>query len=386
MQAAPSGNKFIHFGCWNQFECGDNNNPVSLVTSAVRKRIEEDKTFTDLIVAGDNYYPSKKTSESGEKQKTISTSDLTSGFECLNIEGVTTYMLWGNHDLDNSDNLFVTDPHDDKLLIRASECLTLKTEEANERDGLKFPDKSRIILTKIDGNTAFIMLDTTVYDILGENEPGEEVDSGNTISCYNQYYGVGSLRELKDRQHDAILEFVKGMEMENVTNLILIGHHPLLYVKVKEDKKKGRTIKKVNLHDIYELLLDINRELQGVNYYYLCADYHNYQRGTVTIDGGEMGKMKIAQYIVGTGGTELDPPLGEVDLEKPIAYDGTVNATYAFREDLHQHGFLVGTITPDVPLFEFIAVATPIGGRARKTRRKRTRKTRRKRTRKTRRH
>jgi hypothetical protein len=72
------------------------------VSKTVRNLIEEDKTFTDLIVAGDNYYPSKKTSESGEKQKTISTSDWTSGFNCLDIQGVTTYMLWGNHDLDNS--------------------------------------------------------------------------------------------------------------------------------------------------------------------------------------------------------------------------------------------------------------------------------------------
>jgi len=376
MQAASSENKFIHFGCWNQFECGDNNNPVSIVSKTVRNIIEEDKTFTDLIVAGDNYYPDKKKFD-GKKQKTISTSDLTSGFKCLDIQGVTTYMLWGNHDLDNSKKLFVTDPEDDaKLkLIKASDCLTLRTELANQRDGLIFPDKKKIILTKIDGNTAFIMLDTTVYDIIDD-------DSDNTLSCYHTYYGVDTLEELKFKQHEAILEFVT--KMEGVTNLILVGHHPLLYVKVKENEETGEKIQKtVDLHDIYPLLLDINNILHGVNYYYLCADYHNYQRGTVTINDG----MKIEQYIVGTGGTKLDPPLGEVDLEKPIQYKGEVNATYTFGDDIHQHGFLIGTITPEVPLFKFVGVDTVnTGGRARKTRRKRTRKTRRKRTRKTRRH
>jgi hypothetical protein len=36
-------------------------------------------------------------------------------------------------------------------------------------------------------------------------------------------------------------------------------------------------------------------------YYYLCADLHLYQAGTININNGE---MIIKQYIVGTGGNK----------------------------------------------------------------------------------
>jgi prolyl-tRNA synthetase len=45
-----------------------------------------------------------------------------------------------------------------------------------------------------------------------------------------------------------------------------------------------------------------------MNYYYLCADLHQYQSGNIEITKlGNSDSMNIKQYIVGTGGAKLDP-------------------------------------------------------------------------------
>ena len=44
----------------------------------------------------------------------------------------------------------------------------------------------------------------------------------------------------------------------------------------------------------------------AVNYYYLCADLHLYQEGTIVLPTEAGPEMRINQYIVGTGGTKLD--------------------------------------------------------------------------------
>jgi hypothetical protein len=232
------------------------------------------------------------------------------------------------------------------------------TELGNVREGLVFPDRDNIILTNIVGNTAFIMLDTTMYDITDE-------DKDKNLTCYHDYYGVGSLSELKQKQHEAVLAFVT--QMKGVTNLILIGHHPFLYVKEKEGKQKT-----VSLDGIYPLLFDINNRLDNVAYYYLCADYHNYQEGKVTLLFEK--PMMIQQIIVGTGGTELDPELGSLKKPVELVNAGTVIAKYDLESDIHSYGFLIGTITPDAPSFTFVPVPPQGGGRARKSRRKSRRK------------
>ena len=93
--------KFIHFGCWNYDKCGGNN-PVTAVTRAVTEETER-REIEYVIVAGDNYYPIKNKRQANGKLKLINPSMLASGFDCLpNIE---TYVLFGNHDLDNSKSL-----------------------------------------------------------------------------------------------------------------------------------------------------------------------------------------------------------------------------------------------------------------------------------------
>ena len=93
---------------------------------------------------------------------------------------------------------------------------------------------------------------------------------------------------------------------------------------------------------IYEKATEINED---VKFYYLCSDLHLYQTGTVTMETDRSEKMVIEQYIVGTGGTELDPAYHSKteapDFEPPridMKYPDKV--TYIMKTDIAQCGFL----------------------------------------------
>ena len=103
-------------------------------------------------------------------------------------------------------------------------------------------------------------------------------------------------------------------------------------------------------------------------YYYLCADLHLYQEGTVLlpIDDGE--QMQIQQYIVGTGGTELDPdPRAGFSPQKEFkTTEGVAAGSYSMtpaqeRNSVQECGCLVCDFHDPVELtFDFIKV--PMGG------------------------
>jgi hypothetical protein len=93
--------------------------------------------------------------------------------------------------------------------------------------------------------------------------------------------------------------------------------------------------------------------------------------------------MVINQYIVGTGGTELDDQIPEESVHKIFKRDRD-NANYIITESIHDFGFLECVIDEN-PKFTFIPVANTVatGGRKkRKTRKinKRSKKARRKNT------
>ena len=81
------------------------------------------------------------------------------------------------------------------------------------------------------------------------------------------------------------------------------------------------------------------RLYSNVKYYYICADLHNYQIGTVTIEstiGGE--NMTINQYIVGTGGTDLDTdPLLDVAPFPVVPFVSGTNRVHYSMTDEEKH-------------------------------------------------
>ena len=62
--------KFIHFGCWNEFNCNKDDNKIngiSAVTAKLRELDNRDINF--IVVSGDNYYPTKSKKKEGKQKK-----------------------------------------------------------------------------------------------------------------------------------------------------------------------------------------------------------------------------------------------------------------------------------------------------------------------------
>ena len=232
---------FIHFGCWNYGECG-NPNPVTTVTTAVNEAIAVGPVDY-VIVAGDNYYPIKNKGFGEDKLKLINKNMLDSGFGCLPTE-VDTYILFGNHDLDNSNRLrlynetgTVTDMTtltDVTKISIPSPCEIMRSEIRN-RPNLIFPPPG-MVTHRIDGNTLILMIDTTMYDI-SKDKSGNVKDKDGNLVCYEMYYGDSDLNTLMERQHQSVMEILSTIDA-TIHNIMLVGHHPLLYPKIKDANVK----------------------------------------------------------------------------------------------------------------------------------------------------
>ena len=372
MAALESLDAFIHFGCWNYDKCGGNN-AVTAVTRAVKQETDSHR-IKYVIVAGDNYYPIKN-KKNGAKEKLINPSMLASGFDCL--PDIQTYVLFGNHDLDNSDSLrlysgdgTVKDMANSPDNSAAEPCTIMNMElsHVKTKPKLIFPP-SDIVTHRIDGNTMILMIDTTMYDI-------SDADKDGNMVCYNQYYNESNLVKLIERQNRAIKEILLSYLADHITNIMFVGHHPLLYPKVKKNDNGETDLKISYLRDLALFFKEIYAMYPTRNYFYLCADYHNYQQGTVIL-----GDMHVEQYIVGTGGTKLDDPLTDylpadggltevIKTINPIQTDD--GSAYVIKYEIKAYGYLRVTLA-DAPIFEFVQVSLS-GGTRRKRARKRTRK------------
>ena len=182
---------------------------------------------------------------------------------------------------------------------------------------------------------------------------------------------------------------------KKIKNVIVIGHHPISGYKYKNEA--------TNLIQSFEglsrLLYSINQKLMNksiinkpINYYYLCADLHLYQPGTIEINNKtENNTMIIQQYIVGTGGTKLDdspflqaasfPPATEHALnndEYTVKYSMTEDQKRIALNTSKKYGFLSCELYRGNMYFKFIdteGVAYSEESKKEKTTRKTTRKT-----------
>ena len=147
------------------------------------------------------------------------------------------------------------------------------------------------------------MIDSDVYSI----------DAYKFLPCYNIFLSENfeSIEEVKEYQYNLIFQKINQYNaIGSIKNLIIIGHQPITGIKYKDGVKQPPLndipyFKPVSL-EIYNLLGS------EINYFYLCADLHLYQDGLITLKNEEEQKeMKIKQFIVGTGGTELDDAVPE---------------------------------------------------------------------------
>ena len=293
---------FIHFGCWNNGGCPKDNNLTRVLHNI--NSLQPRPAF--LSICGDNYYPTtiktKETKiidgvkiEKEKKKKFLDLDDLKSGFDCLPPD-LPIYMTYGNHDFET--NLILKPLIDGKEHIE-TDCQLIKQEisiiEQTSNIHLNLYNE-RIFNTY----TKLLFLDTTIYDDDDATDP-------NVIKCYSNiildgHPMVADVNEIREKQLAYIRAFVESIETDtNITNVVIIGHHPLIQFKYKNDMKLinlSQLLNRILYYEIYDKMKSRN-----ITYYYLCADLHQFQPGNIVLHDN----MNIKQYIVGTGGATKDP-------------------------------------------------------------------------------
>jgi hypothetical protein len=317
--------KFINFGCWNKNGCH--------IDSGMKKVTEEVLKHNNIqfcIVNGDNYYQDKN-----EGVKKVNELDLLNGMKCLNqLTDNDIYLLMGNHDLEITDG----------------KCETMSFERAfidgvnsqAKRDKIIIP--TNLTMFKSFQKTLIIMIDTNIY---ADENP----------YCYQKLFqsnDVKNLDDLKQLQKNTIDNYLKENK-KHYKNIIVCGHHPLIGFK-NQQQKKGKIKGGIDVYnkDLYILLSEVIHHY-GENFFYLCADIHNYQHGVVIINDKNQPIMTIQQYIVGIGGADLDDDYNEkysqnfgsttdIVSQKVTTVDIEINdiiLTYNVQEHWSNYGFII---------------------------------------------
>ena len=347
---------FVHFGCWNNGGCAEGSD-MSRVLNSIRTR-PHPPAF--LSVCGDNYYSTKnKATTDGKKIKLpnwLDQNKLQAGFACL--PKVPIYMTYGNHDLETGMIPVGTDVPETDCRVAQLEV----NEAINSNGQIKLSVYQSV---RFNANTHILFLDTTIYD---------KKDAPKVVQCYRQaindpqidYSQVNSaIAAIKRKQLDFIAAQMNELtQTASITNLIIVGHHPLAQFKYKNEIMQHM----IPCNEFNSLLYDeihLKMSNRPITYYYLCADLHQYQPGTVSISAATSSAppMNIHQYIVGTGGAKKDmlvrdqlpqgPTRMPTDEDSPAKYTTyEVNAS-ATQE---QNGYLVCSNQGNTMTFEFVAI------------------------------
>ena len=418
--ASDSGFNFIHFGCWNNDGCGQARHPKTGLTSGLTRTMDKLSAVLPVInpeivlVTGDNYYPVKP-----KKSLYALANDITekqfvpdvfkSGWDCLNtiLESVKqqTYVLLGNHDLEEKEG------------IKPKTCV-IKDELTNAKD-FNMVDLCNV---KCIAGTMFVMFTSSIFDTDFNKDDDKNQKKKLIIeTCAKQIHAftgdeITSLANMRETAAKIINELVAAKKKEcdengtKINNLVFVCHDPLVCYKYKsadKDKKKdkgdkgekadkkekegdageekkekkekkdkkdkkddeeGEKVKVVTQmpfggEKYMDLLCGIIETVKPTGTYYLCADLHQYQEGTITINCDECGKgYEIKQNISGTGGAEQDDKIPEdkaKELDKePVEGFGKYNVDYKMRESTMQFGFTKATVKPGAGgiKFDFVPV------------------------------
>ena len=320
---------FIHFGCWNNLDKGCLKNVMNLLNNRLEDINKPNIDF--LTVAGDNYYTIKEL-YNGKKKKIIIPEQMNLGFDYL-PKDIDIYMIIGNHDLETNTgqhNFFINNLENPVL---ENDCKVIEYENIAIRDNRNI-DYQLSHEKMLKNGTLVLMIDTSMYESTAEL----------FLPCYKAFLHDESItiEKLQAHQLEFIKETIKKYNDE-IKNLIIIRHHPIIGLKLKKDKSK--TVQDIiNFDDVLKAIYELLQN--NVNYFYLCADIHLYQSGSISLKIDEESNMNIQQYIVGTGGTNLDkcPILSEIENER---------LTYTMIECKETCGFLECIMNKDIPSFTF---------------------------------
>jgi hypothetical protein len=345
-------NYFIHFGCWNNGRC-----PSDSAFTKVSQQINDLSEKPEFIsICGDNYYPIKVKDEKDNKKKFFTRKNLVSGFECL-PKDIPIFMTYGNHDFENNlidvtDESVIDETNIDKSVIDSgvygelnNNCPITTTELDMKTH---FPNIKLELFQSFlfKENTLLLFLDTTIYD---------KDDIEDYIGCYSRVNPeLATIETVKNAQ----LEFVRSTidtVSSNIKNIFIVGHHPIAQYKYKKEVRYLVLPDFANM--IYDNIFSILKDkgLCHIKYYYLCADLHQYQTGTIVIKD----EMIIKQYIVGTGGASMD---AEIPIPEGLITKSDGGITYTINESIEENGFLKCAIDGEGEFnFEFIPVPEDVG-------------------------
>ena len=373
--------KFVQFGCWN------NINDKWCLEKVMNKLNEyvDSNPPNFILVTGDNYYPQKEKIMEGEimegeimegekikgekikgekmdkkekdksvveKNKIIILNDINYGFELM-PKHIPIYTILGNHDLEtDKPNLFVADSinpdaarrlENTQCEILQKEMETIKNLSSNNYN-ISYDFFKSI---KLANNTLLLMMDTSIYEKFN--------DSNKYLHCYQIFSNLNP-NLLPSPSNEITIDTLRAYQLTkiqeaintgNYSNIIMAGHHPIQQLKLK----KGKNIVFTDITDFQFVLKEIYNLTPTSNFYYLCSDLHLYQEGTIRLPV-DTNIMTIKQYIVGTGGTELDPlPLTELNNNYDI---------YNVITSKFECGFLECDVSSGEPRFTFITAAAPI--------------------------
>jgi hypothetical protein len=362
--------RFIHFGCWNHSGCDAGSDvdvkPTDTALTRVMKQIKKNITSSKfqpefMIIAGDNYYPIiKKDKVTKVKTKLLDEDDLLSGFECL-PKGLKKYLLLGNHDLEKLSNRAPA-PSASASAPSACQILDMQKElEAEPTNNFEMDDlKSPFIMnTKLSDSTIIIMLDTSMYS--NEDKSLKKVEH-----CYQRLFELHGLdnpngdtiKNVRELQKKRVEAFVDTLDEGRLKNIIVIGHHPLVCFKTDEVKdtvtgvktKETETLVMNELNHIYfNSIYSKLKKNKRINYFYLCADLHQYQEGDIHM-ANSTDEVLVKQYVAGTGGSQLEDLDVDLSLLKPgqeITKLDTLTLAYTNVYNKATYGFLDCLLTPE---------------------------------------
>ena len=359
---------FSVFGCWNKNVVPCNiyspQTPMASVLRSVRKEIND-----FLVILGDNQYPIKLNA-----LKKYNIPNMLSGFQCLTKIPVTKYILFGNHDTDNPNSL-------DTCQIVKEEISFMKKANKNGSD-FRYPSfdiRNKLIMTRKIGKHLLLMIDSTIYCVQKKNSAKEENSEKKEksvqkekseksenlleeLECYKsivpELQNISDYTELQNKLFEVQRnELQRVLEKHDKKGEIwLCMHHPVITVKEKKE-----SIQDLTYHpELYDILFYINtfRQDNTKEFFIFSADYHLYLEAKIQLTR-EKETLNIHQYIIGTGGAELDSYTNPPELLRK----GTIkNTTTEYQYNVVQlvdkvgYGYMNCTVSGDKLHCSFIPI------------------------------
>jgi hypothetical protein len=348
---------FVLFGCWNKGKCGSDT-PFTKVLSKMKKQM---RPPTAYFILGDNEYP-EKTKRGDQKTKTYNMKDMISGFErlaTLQPSHVPKYILLGNHDVEylhpTKDIQIITQTPTPTL---PPPCIILNEQQSWIANHTSFQTpllEERLVMTHEFTHVLMVMIDSNIYS--------DEVN----FDCY----GKGRTRdELVQQQQREIEEIVA----KNQKEIYVAMHHPAVAIKQKP-KHQEKIVLTLN-DELFHVLFLLAQDRPTIRIF--CADFHLFLECSFQVTSPS-STLRVHQYIVATGGAELDTGYYPMDTTT------VVTETKNYRIDEYQthkiyddtYGFYQATFDKQGRLHgKFISASASAPARTirRRTRRHQTRK------------